>query len=67
MIFGRQTIVTLFGSRVKDDKKGGDIDFYIEPKNRDTLYEKNPIFDKTKVDNRFLKDWCGMVILGFCC
>ncbi len=39
-----------------DSKKDGDIDFYIEPENPDALYEKNPIFNKTKVNNWFPKD-----------
>jgi len=36
-IFGNYTKVYLFGSRVYDDKKGGDIDLYIIP---DKLFEK---------------------------
>lgn len=31
-IFGRGTLVRLFGSRVDDSKRGGDIDLYIEPR-----------------------------------
>jgi len=39
-IFGNNTKVYLFGSRVYDDKKGGDIDLYIIPENKDKLFEK---------------------------
>lgn len=29
--FGEQSRILLFGSRVRDDARGGDIDLYIEP------------------------------------
>lgn len=32
--FGEMTHVWLFGSRVDDAKRGGDIDLYIEPENQ---------------------------------
>ena len=33
--FGNMTQVWLFGSRVDDSKRGGDINLYIEPENQD--------------------------------
>jgi hypothetical protein len=30
-IFGRDSTVTLFGSRVDDSRRGGDIDLFIQP------------------------------------
>ncbi len=39
-IFGKGTRVYLFGSRVYPEKKGGDIDLYIKPQNKENLFEK---------------------------
>lgn len=39
-IFGKGTKVVLFGSRVQDDVKGGDIDLYIQPAGNEQLQTK---------------------------
>ena len=39
-IFGNGSKVVLFGSRVNDDVKGGDIDLYIQPSDKNNLWEK---------------------------
>jgi uncharacterized protein len=43
-VFGDNAKVFLFGSRVDDSLLGGDIDLYIQSKNKDDLYLKQTRF-----------------------
>ncbi|MFI4918400.1 MAG: nucleotidyltransferase domain-containing protein [Legionellales bacterium] len=42
-IFGESSRTYLFGSRVSDEKKGGDIDLFIEPQNIHNEFEQKII------------------------
>jgi predicted nucleotidyltransferase len=39
-LFGKESKVYLFGSRIDNDKKGGDIDLYIETFAKEGLFNK---------------------------
>lgn len=39
-VFGSDVQIFLFGSRADDSKRGGDVDLYIVPVQRDNLYMK---------------------------
>lgn len=39
-VFGDMSKIYLFGSRIDDRQKGGDIDLYIEPKSKEDLFDK---------------------------
>ena len=43
-IFGAGSKIVLFGSRVYDDVKGGDIDLYIQPSDKSNLWQKKIAF-----------------------
>lgn len=38
--FGDGSRVWLFGSRADDAKRGGDVDLYVEPNNREELFDR---------------------------
>ena len=63
-IFGQDTKIYLFGSRTDDTKRGGDIDLYIEPADKNHLFDKklqflvtlNKILGEQKIDVVVSKD-----------
>jgi len=60
-VFGNNVKVYLFGSRVNDDKKGGDIDLYIETEDCHCLYDEKIQF-LVELDKRIGKQKIDVVI-----
>jgi len=52
-IFGESEI-RIFGSRLNENKKGGDIDIFVIPKNRENLFKKR-IKAAAKLENLLFK------------
>jgi len=52
-IFG-DSVVYLFGSRIDDTKRGGDIDIFIIPKNKTNLLYKK-LLTKSRLENILFK------------
>jgi len=52
-IFGESEI-RIFGSRLNENKKGGDIDVFVIPKNRENLFKKR-IKAAAKLENLLFK------------
>jgi len=60
-VFGEKVTVYLFGSRVFDDKKGGDIDLYIETEDIQNSYD-NKIKFLVALDKRIGEQRVDVVI-----
>lgn len=68
--FGEGTRVYLFGSRTDDSRRGGDIDLFIETKQRGNLFEKkikmlgilNKRLGEQKIDLIIKEDACRLPI-----
>jgi len=52
-VFGESEI-RIFGSRLNENKKGGDIDIFVIPKNRENLFKKR-IKAAAKLENLLFK------------
>jgi len=52
-VFGESEI-RIFGSRLNENKKGGDIDIFVVPKNRENLFKKR-IKAAAKLENLLFK------------
>ena len=52
-VFGESEI-RIFGSRLNENKKGGDIDIFVIPKNRENLFKKK-IKAAAKLENLLFK------------
>jgi|GEM_PF-1709277 len=53
--FGQDALIWLFGSRVDDSKRGGDVDLYIETSHRDTLMPTLRCKDADKLTQFFVE------------
>ncbi len=68
-VFGEDITVNLFGSRIDDHKKGGDIDLYIMTSNQQDLFQKKlrflarvkRILGEQKIDVIFNEDAARLV------
>jgi predicted nucleotidyltransferase len=63
-VFGKNTKVYIFGSQADLNKKGGDIDIFIVPENRENLFDKKLKF-LAKLKSKIGEQKIDVIIKGF--
>ncbi len=63
-IFGENTQVYLFGSRTDLTRRGGDIDLYIKPENREDIFNKKLKF-LVKLKSKLGEQKIDVIISGY--
>ena len=63
-IFGKKTLIYVFGSRTNINRKGGDIDLLIIPENKENFFEKKLNF-LAKLKTKIGEQKIDVIISGY--